>query len=173
MIRLNSVAQCIHACSSDSRTRATHIRAGVSLVDLAVSVMIIGIITGIAVPRFSSMTQAYSADAAAHRIVSDLTHARRKARTTGQSETIAFDTDGDRYTFSSLTSLDSQGQLYTVELGQSPYSADLVKVGFGEESSLTFNGFGVADNSGALVISVGHEVREISVDVASGLITVN
>ena len=148
-------------------------RKGVSLLDLTISVMIVAVITGIAVPRFSSVTQAYSADAAAQRMVSDLERARRRARTTGTSETIAFDVDGDRYTFSSVASLESSGVPYTVELGQSPYSADLVKVAFDSETSLTFNGFGVPASSGAMVIAVGRERREVTVDASSGLITVN
>ena len=155
-------------CSQYSRYRS-----GVSLLDLTVTIMIIAVVTGVAVPRFSRVTQAYSADAAAQRVASDIERARRRARTTGTPETIAFDADGDRYTFSSVQSLESSAIACTVELGQSPYSADLVKAAFGTESSLTFNGFGVPASSGAMVISVGDETREVSIDAASGLVSVN
>jgi Tfp pilus assembly protein FimT len=143
------------------------------MLDLVLRIMIVAVIAGIAVPRFSDVTQVYQLQAAVQRIETDLNHARRRARTTGQSETVTFDPDSERYSFSSATHLNSSGQLYSVVLNEPPYSADLVRATFGSVTQVTFNGFGVADNSGAVLIRVGSHSKEISLDATTSLISVN
>ena len=101
-------------------------RGGVSILELTVTVLILGIIAAIASPTYSSSLQNYRTEVASQRIIQDIEQARRVARQTNSSQTITFSTISHSYTIDSVGSLDRVGQTYDVSLGLAPYHSQLL-----------------------------------------------
>ena len=74
----------------DSRSSPCFRRHGLTMIELIVVVLLIGIITAVAAPRFADAVVRYRADAAAKRVAADLEFARRIAKTSGKSQTVTF-----------------------------------------------------------------------------------
>ena len=147
-------------------------RRAASLLDLVVSILILGILASVAAPRLSSSIEYYRAQAAADRIRTDMSHARRLARARGVTETIDFDVEGNRYTFSSVKDPDSPSVSYVVDVSAAPYHARITAATFGAGTSLNFNGYGVAASGGSVTVQAGSEERTIVVDAGSGEVRV-
>ena len=146
-------------------------RPGFSLLELILVLGIVIVMGAIAVPRFASADARYRADFAAQRVASDLALAQRAARSSGTATTIAFDADQERYQTSTVTALDGTGN-YVVEIGQSPYLADLTLIDFDSTSVLNFDAWGVPDANGTVKLTVGTEKRTISITAPSGEVTI-
>jgi len=147
-------------------------RQGFSLLELAMVLAIMGIVAAIAAPRYGQATARYRTDVAARRIAKDLALASRCARNAGASRTLAFDSSGGEYTISGLAGLEKSAQSYRVDLSAEPYCTHVDSVDFGGDGKVTFNGYGVADSSGQVVLKSGDITRTITFDAASGRATV-
>lgn len=146
-------------------------RGAFSLLDMVVTLAIIGLMAGVAAPRFGHALKEYRLDAAANRIASDLAFARKRARTTGATETVTFDLASHTYSFSSIEDPDSPGRPYAVTLKESPYEVQISRVKFGASKAVTFNGYGFPESPGKMVISIGKSTRTLVVDSVTGSVT--
>lgn len=147
-------------------------RRGHSLVELVMVLSIIAVVAGIAAPRFSSAERRHRLDAAAQRIVTDLQYVSRTARATAASHAVSFSTAGHSYT-SSARPLDvGPDEPYTVRLNHPPYNAKLVSVDLAGEAEVIFNGHGIADRGGEIVVGVGDATRRVLLDAATGEVTI-
>jgi len=143
------------------------------LVELTIVVLIIGIMVTVAVPRFADTLSYHRAEAAANRIEADLKLARQRAIASSSSQVIVFTNGGDKYTLSGVEDLDHPSLQYEVVLSEAPYHASLNSVSFGAASQITFNGFGVPNSGGTVVIQSGQYVKTITVDPNTGKPTVS
>src|SRR4051794_21600677 len=94
-------------------------RSAYTLVELVLVLIIIGIMAGMAVPRYAMATARYRASAAANRIAADLAMAQQNARATSLTQPIVFTAASGTYVISNLTSLDNGSTSYSVNLTKS------------------------------------------------------
>jgi type II secretory pathway pseudopilin PulG len=144
-------------------------RAGFTLADMVIVVLIIGIMAAVAAPQFAESVATAHVEAAVQRIEQDLEFARKSANTRSENQPIVFDPEADTYTLPGVADLDRRSQDYVVRLGDAPYQVDLVSAEFGEApsvtSTLTFNMFGYPDQAGSIVVQFGNKVKTVSVEL--------
>jgi Tfp pilus assembly protein FimT len=163
----------LRCAQHDNRTRACRkgkvcSAAAFSLAELVLVVAIIAIISAIAVPRYASALVRYRADAAARRVVADLSLARHLARQTGQSRTVTFNTVTGRVRIIGQSGMDAPASNYETNLAAAPYQAAITAADFGGDATIIFNGYGVPDSGGAATVAAGDATKTIAVDAVTG-----
>jgi type II secretion system protein H len=149
------------------RARST----GFTLVELVMVMVIVGIISAIAVPRYAQALQRYRTQAAANRLAADLELARERAR--ASSAPVTFELiDSTRYRILNFTDLDDGGTHYTVDLADEPYHASILASKLGEDSQIIFNGWGVPDSAGAVTVGAGKDTITVTLAAESGEVVV-
>jgi len=133
--------------------------AGFTLVELMIVLVIVATVGAVALPRFARATARQQLDAAADRVAADLELARTRARAASQSLTVSYSTADDHYRMNAVG-----GDAKTVELDEPPYGVDLIKVKFGTDASVTFNGYGVPSSSGAIVLESNGHTMTVTLD---------
>ena len=155
--------------------RAGKLRASraFSLAEVVAVVVIIGVLAAIALPRFAGAMVNHRLDMAATRIAADLSRVQREARSASTSQSIVFSPDENRYRMPALPDMDHPGKAYVVELSKAPYEAALVAADFDGDTEIIFDGYGIPDSGGSVVIQVGDGQKIITVDAESGRATVS
>lgn len=141
---------------------------GFSLLELLLVLTIITTLTAMAIPRYQNSLARYRADLAAQRIVADLTQARTSAKTASASRTVTFSVEGNSYDIAQLSSLNGNSASYSVALSERPYHVGLTSVDFRGDTEITYNGWGLPDNGGTVILAIGTEQRTITVDSETG-----
>ncbi len=144
---------------------------GFSLLELVLVLSILAVLAAVAVPRYASANARYRVDFSARRVAADLKLAQRAARTAGASAAVSFDTVNHTYDLTGVDALDGSGN-YSVDLQAAPYESQFSSVTFDAGSTLTFNGWGVPDANGVIVVVVGSEARTITLSQPSGKVTI-
>lgn len=154
-------------------------RLGVTLIDLVITILILGILAAAALPRFSSAVDRLRAEAVARRIAADLNYARRIAIHSNQRVTIQFVSSPAGYQTTGVVHPDHPSQSYSVGLTDVDGGVTLQSVDFDGSMSLSFNSYGrplVASAAllvGTIQVSCGGHVCTVSVDPATGEATVS
>jgi prepilin-type N-terminal cleavage/methylation domain-containing protein len=114
-------------------------RRAYTLVELVVVMMVIGILSAVAAPRYFDTLAVSRVDAAAKRIAADLGLMRARAMMKGQvaTEEVRFYPAADRYELIDTPDRNHSGQVYTVELANTAYPADIVSVEFTNDEGAT------------------------------------
>lgn len=168
LIRMKTIVQ-LHRVSS------RRLRRGFTLIDLTLTLFIIGLFAAIAFPRYGQLVTKFRADAVAQQIAADLHFARQRAKLKGASQTVQFDAAANRYELIGLSDLDHPESPYLVELADSGPATDLVSVSFGTlgaDTSVTFDLYGRPDSGGSVVIEVGGNQRTVFLDGTTGSVEV-
>jgi Tfp pilus assembly protein FimT len=149
-------------------------RTGFTLIDMALVVLILGILGAIAMPRYSQAMARYRVAVASQRIAADLALAQTIGKTTSAGQAVSFSTTNNNYQLTGYSGfLGGAAQAnYTVSLASSPYNATLVSASFNSTTQVTFNRFGQPDNGGTIVVQVGPFQKTITVDGNTGKVTV-
>lgn len=143
---------------------------GMTFVEVIVTVLIIGVLATVAVLRFADALDDSRADMAMNRIICDLKMAQARARATSSSQTVVFTAEAphSEYYIEGLIDPDHPAQTYTVSLSEEPYFAAITRANCGNDATLVFNGYGLPDSDGTIVIQVGSHVRTVQIDAANG-----
>lgn len=147
-------------------------RPGVTLPELMTVVAVIGIFAAIAVPRYAESLARYRADSAARRVAADLEYARTAARSSSASRSVVFNTGAHSYSIGSVTALFRRPGAYQVVLTEEPYRSTLVSADFGGDATVVFNGFGVPDTAGTVVVRCGTTTKTITMEALTGKTTI-
>ncbi len=148
------------------------IRRGFSLLETVLVVCILGTVAAIAMPRYVDSLNFYRADLAAKRIAADLAMARDNAWTTGVRRVVTFDPDTDEYRLSGIRSLERASAEYVASLWEAPHHADIISADFQGSRSVTFDGYGLPDRGGQVVVGAGSFQRTIVLDQNTGNVKV-
>ena len=145
-------------------------RKAFTLVELVIVLLIIGIIAAAVAPRFAASLCYHRAESAAKRIKADLALARKYARSTSTNQTVSFVVASDRYSLAGVPDLNHGSQIYEVDLSDALCNVSIVSAAFdaAADSDVEFNGYGVPDNGGTIVIESGNCQRTIVVDSETG-----
>ena len=143
-----------------------------TLLELLMVMVIIGVITSIAVPRFAGAIANQRVEGAARRVVVDLALARRHAKTSTTSQTVSFNTVTNSYRLIGMTHPDHPDDEYKVWLSEEPYNATIVSAAFGGDAEIIFDGWGAPDSGGSVVVQVGSRQKTIDVDPDTGQVSV-
>ena len=144
-------------------------RGGFSILELVLILAIIAVVAAIAAPRYASSLANYRCEAAAQRIIRDLGVARAEARSGSTNITVTFDAASNNYGIAGVASLESASAPASVTLSDAPYYAQLVSAAFGGDEVVTFDGYGLPDSGGTVVVGVGGVTRNVVLDGQSGL----
>lgn len=152
--------------------RARTAKAGFSLFEIVLVLAILAVVAAVAAPRYGRASGRYRADLAARRVVADLRLAQSCAKAASCSRTVSFSTATGRYQLLDIPALDGTPGDYTVVLSAEPYRADLTNVNFDGSPEIVFNGWGLPDKGGTVMLSAGGEQRTVAVDGVTGRISV-
>ncbi|MFQ6036852.1 MAG: GspH/FimT family pseudopilin, partial [Sedimentisphaerales bacterium] len=150
-----------------SEVEATR-HGGFSLLEMVLVLAIIATLTAIAAPRYQTALVRYRADLAARRIIADLALAQSNAKAGSSSRSVVFSVAADNYQMPDLSPLDGTSGIYQVNLSEKPYEADIISADFGADDQIIFDGWGLPDSGGTLVLTVGPEQRTVTVDAETG-----
>ena len=139
-----------------------------TVVELIVVLVIVAILATIAVPRFANSLAKRRVEGAVRRITSDLAFARRRAKLTSTSQTVAFEIGADTYELEGMQHPDHPDRGYVISLSDTGYGATIVSADLGDDAEIVFDGYGMPDSGGTIVISVGNFKETITVDGTSG-----
>lgn len=134
-----------------------------SLVEMIVVVVIMGIFASVSIPRYASFISNQRVEAAVRKIKMDLQYAKNRAKVSSLSRTVEFDVPGNVYRIIGEFDIDHPDTPYLVSLSSAPYNAQLVSVDFNSTTTVTYDGYGVPDNNGTIIISVGNITETIYV----------
>jgi len=143
-------------------------RNAFTIVEVFFVMVIIGILSAIAVPRYAGFVANQQLEGAARRLTADLSLAQRQARRSSASQTVVFDVANSKYQLVGMKHPDHASQPFEVCLKDEPYRARIVSASFGGDATLVFNGFGAPDTAGTVVIAVGAYQKTINVVLETG-----
>ena len=143
-------------------------RCAYTLIDLTISVLIVGILAGVTAPRFAAVLDVYRADAAARKIAGEINYVARTAANRSQPITMTFNLATSGWTVSGVPHPDHPGAPWTVTLAASGFPATLTAVNLGGDSSVTFNVYANPDSAGSITVSSGTATRIVLLSAAGG-----
>jgi prepilin-type N-terminal cleavage/methylation domain-containing protein len=146
--------------------------AGFSLLEVILVMAILVTFAAIALPRYGDALVRHEADLAARRVVTDLLQAQSYAKTTSASCTVSFSPATEQYQLIGVPSFDGNSGDYSVDLSNDPYEAKLVSADLGGDSQVVFDGWGMPDSGGTIVVSSGAEQRTVVIDGGAGQVTI-
>lgn len=154
-----------------SASPGLHSTAAFTLLELVIVILMIGIITAVAQPRFAGALANYRVDAAANRLAADLGYASSMARVSSRPVIMRFFADGDGsshyYRFDRLGDphvpgrpgdSDQPSTWYTVWLNEEPYESQWVEM----PAMIEFDIYGLPDRDAQWVIRCGSRQRTVS-----------
>jgi prepilin-type N-terminal cleavage/methylation domain-containing protein len=139
-------------------------RRGYTLVELAVVAAIVAVFAAIALPRMAGNLRNQRLNAAARRVVSDLSLAATRARTSSATRTVTFDLTAGTYTIPQETPLSKTSGSYSVSLAGDPYRVTLSDANFNSSTTATFDGYGKPASGGYVKVTVDGITRTVTLD---------
>lgn len=147
-------------------------RAAFTAIELLFVLIIISIVGLMAAPRFANSLAEQRVDAAARRMAADIALAQRRAKFSSTSQAIAFDVTGNSYVLTGVADPDHPANPYTVALTDEPYESVIVSADFGGDAEIIFDGYGIPDTAGTLVVRAGSHYKTLTLNVLTGRVTI-
>jgi len=146
--------------------------AGFSLLEVVLVMAILVTFAAIALPRYADAVVRHQADLAAQRVVTDLDQAQSFAKTTSAACTVSFSVATEEYQLIGVPSFDGGSGDYSVNLSLDPYDAKLVSADLGGDSQVVFDGWGMPDSGGTIVVSSGNVQKTVVIDGDTGQVSI-
>jgi len=143
------------------------------MVDLVITVLIMGITAAVAAPRFTTAVNSHQVEAAARRMAAVMNCASCQARVTSQVITLTFDIGADSLVVTGMDDPDHAGQPWIIQLSIVADGVDLTTADFGGSPVVTFGVDGRPDVSGTLTLAVPGMQRMVAVNTCTGNATVS
>ncbi len=147
-------------------------KGGFSLFEVFLVLAIVAVVAAVAAPRYGRASGRYRADLAARRVMADLRLAQSCAKAASSSRTVSFSTATGQYQLLNVPAPDGAPGDYRVVLSAEPYQADLTNANFDGSPQVIFNGWGLPNKGGTVMLSAGGEQRTVVVDGVTGRISV-
>ena len=154
-----------------SRRCYTVSRCGFTLIELAIGVLIVGILAGVAAPKFSRSLSRIRLDSACRRVCADLRFARQQAISGSCTQSVQFSPETGDYTLAGLADINQSRGTYTVKLAQPPYQAVIVTASLGGDAAVIFDRYGQPDSAGVVILRSGAFQQSITIAVDSGQVS--
>ena len=182
-----STMQHNHHTIRNSSCRATRIasasassllrRRGLTLIELTMVLLIMGILTAVAAPRLTSQLNQHSVGSVRTLILTDLKAAQQEALTTSSSVTVSIDRLRNQYSVTANRG-GTATILKTVRIGDDPWNSAMTSLLQGstkksvDTMTLTINGAGVFAENVVINLASGSATARATVDAATGRILV-
>jgi len=144
-----------------------------TVIELIFVLIIISITAMLAVPRYANFLAEQRATATANRIAIDLAMAQRRAKFSSAAQTVSYDSLNHTYTIVGMQDPNHPTNPYVITLTGEPYLAEVVSVDFGGDAIVVFDGYGVPDTSGSVVIRSGSQQKMIQLMAQTGRVVVS
>ena len=128
--------------SAPRAPKKMRVHCGVTLIDLVICVMVMGILAAVGVPRFSSTVSRLRCEAVAKRIASDLNYSRRVAIQSSRTVTITFRNTPAGYDMTGVVNPANPLSPYLVSLSDVDGSVSMTGTAFDGGAALSFNNYG-------------------------------
>jgi prepilin-type N-terminal cleavage/methylation domain-containing protein len=129
-------------------------RAGLSLIELVIVVLVMGIIAAIISIRFTDSLTHHRLDSAAKLVAQDVQTAANGARTRSTPVTVVFDTTAEKYTFTGLEHPSRPGKPYVVDV-KDIWNVEIESTDFKSATPLKINAFGYVEKRGKVKLRIG------------------
>lgn len=172
--RMNSSSDSRKARVDVTRALRHSRRAGFTLIEVVCVVMIVGILSAIAIPRYGNALARYRVQTAAQRLAADLRMTRDTALQQSKLFKMVF-VSGTKssYSVAGLKDLSRRAvAAYQVDLWDNPYRATIVRMSMTGVDRLSFDGFGMPDSSAAFQLGAGSFTYTVSVDGTTGEVSI-
>lgn len=145
---------------------------GFTLIEVVTVVVIIGIISVIAMPRFGNSLARYRVEHAAKRLQADLILAREFAVQRSEVCEVVFTTGSTSgYSIAKMPRMNNRSVLgYGVSLSDEPYRAAISAMTLAGGNITKFDGFGMPDASGSISLMSGQYKKTVVIDGTTGSI---
>lgn len=147
------------------------VRRGFTLVELAVVIAVLAVVSAVAIPRFASASARSRLDAAAARVVQDIAITASSAQAVGADRQLVFDSSTDEYLLVGVRTRGG-GMFRSVKLGDPPYETNVVSATFDGAPLLTLNGYGVPETAGTIDLAVGRYAKRILLNAGTSAVQV-
>ena len=153
----------------NNQSDQTDVRSGLTLIDVVITTLIVGIMAAVAAPKFAQFYHTERLKAAGQRVVTDLRLIQSWAATTSTSQTVTFFPLLNGYSVAGgLMNPQRPSEPFKTRLRQPPYLSHVVSAVFEGDQTLVFNGLGQPDSGGNIVIASGGQSLMISVNAVTG-----
>ncbi len=123
-------------------------RQAFSFVELLIVVMLLGVMAGVAAPKYRAALEATHLECVAKRLAADLRRARSEAQQFSTSRTIVFDSGNGSYSSADMTMLDRPSEPLWVSLASAGFAVKIDTVDFNGTATVTFDLYGHSQNAG-------------------------
>jgi prepilin-type N-terminal cleavage/methylation domain-containing protein len=154
-------------------------RQGFNLVEVTLTILILGILIAVASPVYSKSLFRFRAESAAQRIAKDIEQAQQLARQTNTACNVVFRRLDSSYTLEGTVSMEQSRQPYSVALSQYPYLTSINSLTTSTDPStsltelmLTFDRFGAPDQGISITVQSGDIQKQIVMTAITGRVSI-
>jgi prepilin-type N-terminal cleavage/methylation domain-containing protein len=142
-----------HSMKAKAHTR----RTGFSMIELAIVVSIIGIISAIAIPKFADGASGRKLQGVKKQLLADIQTAKIRARATSTQHTIKFFVSDEIYVIVEGNEIKKDAIVISRDLTESPFDATIRRTNLGGDEVMVITPYGDLSPSGTIRFKVGNE----------------